>query len=198
MATLANADARSLAFLANPRYRPQLAETRAAAVVLSAADAAGGRTAMLLCENPYATYARIAAVLHPLAPLAPGVHPTAVVAASARIDATAQVCAGATLAERVLIGPRVFVGPHCCLAEDVHLEADVRLVARATLGPGVHVGARSVLQPGVVIGADGFGFAPERGRLQASREPIASVLFGYRQPSAGATYLRIVSITWAL
>jgi UDP-3-O-[3-hydroxymyristoyl] glucosamine N-acyltransferase len=164
VATLASADARSLAFLANPRYRPQLAETRAAAVVLSAADAAGGRTAMLLCENPYATYARIAAVLHPPAPLVPGVHPAAVVAVSARIDPTAQVAAGATLGERVLIGPRVFVGPHCCLAEDVHLEADVRLVARATLGPRVHIGARSVLQPGVVIGADGFGFAPEQGR----------------------------------
>jgi len=164
VATLANADPRSLAFLANPRYRAQLADTRAAAVVLSAADAAGGRTAMLLCDNPYATYARIAAVLHPVAAPVAGVHPTAVVAASARIDPAAQVCAGVTVGERVVIGPRVFVGPHSCLAEDVHLEVDVRLVARATLGPGVHIGARSVLQPGVVIGADGFGFAPEKGR----------------------------------
>ena len=164
VATLANADPRSLAFLANPRYRAQLADTRAAAVVLSAGDAAGGRTAMLLCDNPYATYARIAAVLHPVAAPVAGVHPTAVVAASARIDPAAQVCAGVTVGERVVIGPRVFVGPHSCLAQDVHLEVDVRLVAHATLGPGVHVGARSVLQPGVVIGADGFGFAPEKGR----------------------------------
>jgi UDP-3-O-[3-hydroxymyristoyl] glucosamine N-acyltransferase len=164
VATLANADARSLTFLANPRYRAQLADTRAAAVVLSAADAAGGRSALLLCDNPYATYARIATVLHPPSTPVAGVHPTAVVAASARIDPSAQVCAGVTVAERAVIGPRVFVGPHCCLAEDVRLEADVRLVARATLGPGVQIGARSVLQPGVVIGADGFGFAPEKGR----------------------------------
>jgi UDP-3-O-[3-hydroxymyristoyl] glucosamine N-acyltransferase len=45
----------------------------------------------------------------------------------------------------------------------VSLAADVRLVARVTLGHGVQIGARSVLQPGVVIGADGFGFAPEKG-----------------------------------
>jgi UDP-3-O-[3-hydroxymyristoyl] glucosamine N-acyltransferase len=161
--TLANADARSLAFLANPRYRAQLAATRAAAVVMSARDAAGCPSALLLCSNPYATYARIAALLHPPPPLAPGVHPTALVAPGARIDPSAEVGAYASIAERVSIGARAFIGPHCHLAEEVAIAADVRLVARATLGRGVQIGARSVLQPGVVIGADGFGFAPEKG-----------------------------------
>jgi len=162
VATLANADSRSLAFLANPHYRAQLGETRAAVVVMSAAEADGCRAALLLCDNPYATYARIAALLHPPAPLAPGVHPTAIVAASARIDASAQVGAYAIIAERASIDARVFVGPHCHLDSDVSLAPDVRLVARVTLGPRVQVGARTVLQPGVVIGADGFGFAPGR------------------------------------
>jgi UDP-3-O-[3-hydroxymyristoyl] glucosamine N-acyltransferase len=164
VASLGNADARSLAFLANPRYRAQLADTRAAAVVLSAASAADCRTAMLLAENPYATYARIAALLHPLAAAAAGVHPSAVVAASARIDPAAEVGAFSTLGPEVVVGPRTVVGPHCILAAGAQLEADVRLIARVTLGPRVRIGARSVLQPGVVIGADGFGFAPEKGR----------------------------------
>jgi UDP-3-O-[3-hydroxymyristoyl] glucosamine N-acyltransferase len=163
VATLANADERSLAFLANPRYRAQLAETRAAAVVLGKPDAAGCPAALLLCANPYATYARIAALLHPPAPLAPGVHPTASVTASARIDASAEVGPHASIGERVTIGARAFIGPHCHLDGDVSLGADVRLVAHVTLGPRVQVGPRSVLQPGVVIGADGFGFAPEKG-----------------------------------
>src|ERR1700732_5273513 len=164
VATLANADERALAFLANPRYRPQLADTRAAAVVLSTASAAECRTAMLLCDNPYATYARIGALLHPALALTAGVHPSAVVAASARIDPSAAVGACAALGHNVSIGARCPVGPHCVLGEDVTLEADVRLVARVTLGGGVRIGTRSVLQPGVVIGADGFGFAPDNGR----------------------------------
>jgi UDP-3-O-[3-hydroxymyristoyl] glucosamine N-acyltransferase len=164
VATLAGADARSLAFIANPRYRAQLASTRAGAVVLSAASADDCRTAALLCENPHATFARIAAVLHPPPPLAPGVHPSAVVAASARIDPSAQISACATVGERSVIGPRVYVGPHCILEEDVALEADVRLVARVTLGHGVRIGARAILQPGVVVGGDGFGYAADRGR----------------------------------
>jgi UDP-3-O-[3-hydroxymyristoyl] glucosamine N-acyltransferase len=163
VATLANADARSLAFLANPRYRGQLADTRAAAVVMSAAAAADCQAALLLCENPYATYARIAALLHPAPPLSPGVHPTAIVAASARIDPSAEVGPYCAIGAHVTIGARAFLGPHCNLNERVSLGDDVRLTARATLGPGVRIGARSVLQPGVVIGADGFGFAPEKG-----------------------------------
>jgi UDP-3-O-[3-hydroxymyristoyl] glucosamine N-acyltransferase len=161
--TLAHADPAALAFLANPRYRPLLATTRAAAVVLNAAAAADCPTHALLTENPYATYARIAAVLHPPAPTVPGVHPSAVVAPSARIDPTAQLCACASVGERAVIGARAFVGPHSSVAEDVRLEADVRLVARVTLGRGVQLGARTVVQPGAVIGGDGFGFAPENG-----------------------------------
>jgi len=163
VATLANADAHSLAFLANPRYRTQLTDTRAAVVVTSVTDADGCRAALLLCDNPYATYARIAMLLHPPAPLAPGVHPTAIVAATARIEPSAEVGAYTTIAERVTIGARAFIGPHCHLDSDVNLGPDVRLVTRVTLGPRVQIGARTVLQPGAVIGADGFGFAPEKG-----------------------------------
>jgi UDP-3-O-[3-hydroxymyristoyl] glucosamine N-acyltransferase len=163
VATLATAEAGALSFLANPRYRAQLSSTHAAAVVLSRADADACRTAVLVCENPYATYARIAALLYPGAPLTPGVHPSAVVAASAHIDPSARVAALASVGEGVRVGPGALVGPHCSLAEDVALAADVQLVAHVTLGHGVLIGARTVVQPGVVIGGDGFGFAAADG-----------------------------------
>jgi UDP-3-O-[3-hydroxymyristoyl] glucosamine N-acyltransferase len=163
VATLANADARSIAFLANPRYREQLAATRAGAVVLNAASAGECPTAVLLCDNPHATYARIATILHPLPPFEPGVHASAVVAASARIEPSAQIGAYTIVGPNVVVGARAFIGPHCTLEEGVSLAADVRLVARVTLCRSVQIGTRAVLQPGVVIGADGFGFAPERG-----------------------------------
>jgi UDP-3-O-[3-hydroxymyristoyl] glucosamine N-acyltransferase len=165
VATLANADAHALAFLANPRYRSQLAHTQAGAVVLNGAAASECRTAMLISDNPYATYARIAALLHPPAAPGAGVHPSAVVDPSARIDPSARVEAFASVGPGVSIGARAFVGPQCVLGAHVVLAEDVRLTARATLGERVQIGARSVLQPGVVIGADGFGFAPDGGRL---------------------------------
>ena len=164
VATLAGADERSLSFLANPRYKPQLAQTKAAVVVLDAATAAECPTAALICANPYVTYARIAAVLHARPKAPAGIHPSAVVASSARIDPTASVAAQCVIGEHVVIGPRTFVGPQTVLEEGVMLAEDVYLSARITLCHGVEIGARTVIQPGAVIGGDGFGFAPERGR----------------------------------
>jgi len=163
VATLTTAGAGALTFLANPRYRSQLAATKATVVVLSAAAADECPTAMLVSADPYATYARIAALLHPLPTLEPGVHPSAIVAPGARIDASAQVGPLAVIGADVSVGARSFIGPHCVLGAGVTLAEEVRLVARVTLGPQVQIGARTVLQPGAVIGGDGFGFAPVRG-----------------------------------
>src|SRR5207302_1366699 len=156
VAALGNADERSIAFLANPRYRAQLAATRAGAVVLNPASADECPTAVLLCDNPYATFARVATILHPLPQPEPGVHASAVVAASARIDPSAQVGAYTIIGPNVVVGARAFIGPYCSLEEGVSLGPDVRLVARVTLCRAVQIGARAVLQPGVVIGGAGF------------------------------------------
>ena len=164
VATLSGADPRSLSFLANPRYRPQLAQTRAGAVVLDAKAAVDCPTAALISPNPHAAYARIAAVLHPRPQGPAGVHPSAIVAASARIDPTAHIGALCVIGERATVGPRAYLGPHCVLEDDVTLAEDVYLAARVTLCHAVEVGARSVIQPGAVIGGDGFGFAAEQRR----------------------------------
>ncbi len=164
VATLTGADARALSFLANPRYKPQLAQTRAAAVVLDKASAAECPTAALICGNPHAAYARIAAVLHPRPHAPPGVHATAIVAESARIDPTAHIGPACVIGERCVIGPRTYVGPHCVLEDDVSLAEDIYLAARVTLCRSVQVGARTIMQPGAVIGGDGFGFASEQRR----------------------------------
>ena len=164
VATLAGADARSLSFLANPRYKSQLTQTKAGAVVLDKATAADCPTNALICANPHAAYARIAAVLHPMTRGPAGVHTTAIVAESARIDPSAHIGALAVIGERVVIGAGTFVGPHCVLEDEVTLAEDVYLVARVTLCRSVQIGARTIVQPGAVIGGDGFGFASEQRR----------------------------------
>src|SRR5579871_4301944 len=74
--TLANADAHSVAFLAEARNRRELAGTRAAVVVLDEAAAADCPTAALVCANPRATFARIVALLHPSAASPAERHPS--------------------------------------------------------------------------------------------------------------------------
>jgi len=163
VASLHEAREGSLAFLANPRYRRYLAGTRATAVVLEAASAGDCPVAALVTRNPYATYARIAALLHPPPLVQPGRHPSAVVEAGARVDETAWIGAQAFVAGGAIVGPRVFVGPGSVVLAGASVGADSRLVARVTLCEGVRLGVRCVVHPGAVIGADGFGHAPEDG-----------------------------------
>jgi UDP-3-O-[3-hydroxymyristoyl] glucosamine N-acyltransferase len=162
--TLANADNQSVAFLSESRNRRELSATRAAVVVLDRVAAESCPTAVLICNNPRATFARITALLHPGPAQPPGVHASAVVSPTARIDSTAHIGALAIVGDHAVVGPRVYVGPRCVVEQDVTLEEDVRLVASVTLCYGVTIGARTVIQPGAVIGGDGFGFAPEQGR----------------------------------
>jgi UDP-3-O-[3-hydroxymyristoyl] glucosamine N-acyltransferase len=162
VATLQSAAPGSVSFLANPRYRRHLADTRASAVVLDAASADACPVAALIAANPYAAFARIAQVLHPRPPTTPGVHPSAVVDPAARVAPDAAVGPQAVIEAGVEIGPRAVIGAGSIVMQGARIGADSQLVARVTVYPGVSIGERCVLHAGAVIGADGFGFAPDR------------------------------------
>src|SRR6476469_1497701 len=91
IATLERAGPGDIAFLANPRYRAQLAATRASAVIVAPSAAGQSSLPKLVSSNPYATYARVAAILHPPAAALPGVHSTACVDAAAVVAKSASI-----------------------------------------------------------------------------------------------------------
>ena len=62
VATLADATPSQLSFLANPRYRSQLAQSQAGVVVLRAEDAEACTGSALIARDPYVAFARIAAL----------------------------------------------------------------------------------------------------------------------------------------
>jgi UDP-3-O-[3-hydroxymyristoyl] glucosamine N-acyltransferase len=159
VAGLHNAGPGSLSFLSNPRFREQLAATRAAAVVLRAEDVGESPAAALVSENPYADFARMAAIIHPPPTHAPGIDASAVVSADAAISPTAHIAANVSIGERSTIGENVYVGPGTVIGPDCSVGNDCRLIANVTLVRDVQLGLRCILHPGVVIGADGFGNA---------------------------------------
>ncbi len=164
VATLEAATAGSIAFLANPKYRQQLATTRASAVIVGARFAGDTGLPCLVAANPYATYARVAAILHAAPVPAAGVHRTAVVAPDAAVAASATlgphvvVDAGARIGERARIGAGCVVGAGSVVGDDTLLHANV------TVYHGCTIGARCIVHSGAVIGADGFGMAEDQGR----------------------------------
>ena len=163
VATLSHAETGTLSFLANPRYRKQLECTRATAVLVGPEHAADCPVAALIDPNPYLAYARIADLLHPQAPVAAGIHLSAVVSKSARIAGSVSVGPLAVIEDDVDLGERVFVGPGCIVQRGAHVGDDSRLMSRVNVCAGVRIGRRCILHAGAVVGADGFGFAPDAG-----------------------------------
>ena len=164
VATLDAAGPGDLAFLANRRYRGELAECRAGAVILQAADRRSWAGDALVTANPYLAYARIADRLFPTPAAPAGIHPSAVVAASARIDPTASIGPLCVVEDEAELGPGVCLGPGCVVGRGTRLGAGTRLVARVTVLHECVVGARCVIHPGAIVGSDGFGNANDGGR----------------------------------
>ena len=163
VATLARATPDTLTFLANPRYRGQLADTRAGIVVMREADAAGHAGTALLAADPYSAFARAAALFEQREAAAPGIHPQAAVDPAARIDPGASIGPFASIGARSVVEAGAVVGPGCVIGEDCVVGAGSELVARVTLVRRVRLGRRVLIHPGAVLGADGFGLAMEGG-----------------------------------
>lgn len=162
--TLARADGESLGFYADKRYRPDLARTRAGAVILAEQDLPHCPVAALVSRNPYLAYAHAARLLNPQPMPAGGQHPSAVVAPGARVHSSAWVGPTTVVEDDVEIGARVFVGPGCIVGAGCRIAEDSRLVARVTLCDGTQIGRRVLIHPGAVIGREGFGFAKDGDR----------------------------------
>ena len=164
VATLDSAGEGAIAFLSNPKYRGRLAGTRASAVIVAPDDAQATALPKLVTANPYAAYARVAAILHPPRAPAPGVHPTAVVAGSARVATSAAIGAHAVIGERTQVGERAAVGAGTVVGEDCTVGDDCLLYPRVVVYPRSAIGPRTIVHSGAVIGADGFGMAEQDGR----------------------------------
>ena len=151
IATLEAAQASHIGFVANPRYRSQLADTHAGCVIVAPAlaEEAAARGTAIVTADPYLYYAKLSQWwAESDNATAPGVHPSAVVEAGAKI------------------APSASIGALCYIGANAVIGACTRIAARVTVGERCVIGERCIVHSGVVIGADGFGFAPNEGRWE--------------------------------
>jgi UDP-3-O-[3-hydroxymyristoyl] glucosamine N-acyltransferase len=151
-----------ITFLANPKYTPQIRETRASAIFLNEeVHLDRDDIAVLRSKDPYLAYTRALTLFNPAVEVVPSIHSTAVIDASANVSDSCE------------IGANVVVGKNCSVADGV------RIFPNVTVYDGVTIGANSVLHSGVsvrenceigenciihnnsTIGCDGFGYAKD-------------------------------------
>lgn len=162
LATLESAEPQQLSFLANPKYRRQLAATRAGAVILAPELAAECPVDAILTSQPYLYFARVSQWLADVPRPQPGIHPSAVV--ESRLPPSVAVGPLAWIGPGVTIGENTVIGAHCRIDANVSLGADSWLYPGVTIYHGCRIGRRVIIHSGAVIGADGFGFAQDGAR----------------------------------
>jgi len=163
IATLDNAQAGQITFLASAKYRLQLASTSASAVILSEADSDVTQLPRIVCDNPYVFFARVSTLLNPMPKKVPGIHPSAVVGKGVLLDPSVHIAAHVVIGADARIGAGSIIMEGCSIGEGVCIGVDVCLYPHVVVYHDCMLGDRLIAHSGVVIGADGFGIALDEG-----------------------------------
>jgi UDP-3-O-[3-hydroxymyristoyl] glucosamine N-acyltransferase len=165
-----------LSFVANPKYSAAARLTKASAVIVSE-DFPAIPAAMLRAKDPYLAFAHALELFHKQLRYAPGVHPTAVIHATAKIGRNAHIGPYVVIDEHVEIGANAVLLAHVVIYRGVKIGNGFFAHAHAVVRENCHIGNNALLQNGVVIGADGFGFAKTHdGRWYKIPQPAGVVI----------------------
>jgi UDP-3-O-[3-hydroxymyristoyl] glucosamine N-acyltransferase len=161
-AALGEARPDQVSFVRSARHAREFAATRAGAVLIPLDLAAvRGDLALLRCKDPSRAFSRVVAAFRPQEPKPePGVHPSAVVEAGARVAQGASVGALCFIGAGAELDAGVVLHAGVCVGAGARIGAGSTLHSGVVLYPGVALGQRCLIHAGTVIGSDGFGFDP--------------------------------------
>ena len=159
------AESGEITFLANPKYTPQIKDTKASAIFLNEKERIE-RTdiAVLRSKDPYLAYTRALRLFNPEPLFVPFIHKFAAIDESA------------TIAADVSIDAFVSIGKNCVIESGVKIYANVTIYDGAKIGKNsvIHsgaairenceVGANCVIHNNSTIGSDGFGYAKDENK----------------------------------
>ena len=144
VASTASAHAEDLIYVESPRHLDGAAASAARCVVI-AAGLSLPRKVLLRAANPKLAFARAAEWLLPPTPIAQGIHPTALIAPSARLAPGAAVGPYAVIEDDVQIGAGTEIGAFCFLGRGAQLGEKCRLYPRVHIAHNVRIGENTVV-----------------------------------------------------
>jgi UDP-3-O-[3-hydroxymyristoyl] glucosamine N-acyltransferase len=163
VAPLADAQPAQLSFLSNPKYAPQLAATRAGAILVSR-QLDGDDARWIRVDDPYFAVARVLARFFARRPMPSGISPYALIAPTARLGANVAVGAFTAIGDDVTIGDNTVIFPNVTIEPGTSIGRDCIVYPHVSIYNGTRIGDRCIVHSGVVIGSDGYGFATHGGR----------------------------------
>jgi UDP-3-O-[3-hydroxymyristoyl] glucosamine N-acyltransferase len=181
-----------LALAMSPAYVEGLSKGRAQAAMLwPGADwQVLGLKAAIFAPRGRLAMAGLSRMLDAGPAIAPGIHPMAIVDATAQIGAGAAIGPFVVIEAGVVIGANARIASHVSIANGASIGDDALILQGAHIGARVTIGHRVICQPGAVVGSDGFSFVtPEKSGVEEIRETL-----GQRDGITAQSWTRIHSL----
>ena len=158
VATLEEARSGQISFLTNLKYYPEAKKTEASAII-TGFDCPTLGVPLLRHANPYLAFAKAIEIFYLPPRQRTGIHPTAWVSESARLDGKVTIGAYTYIGDDSVIGESVKIGALCTIGENVTIGAETVIHSGCSIRERVTIGSRCIIQNHAVIGSDGFGYA---------------------------------------
>lgn len=151
-----------ITFLANPRYTPQIQQTKASAIFLNDGVALDrDDIAILRAKDAYLAYTRALRLFHPDDEVMPHLDPTAVIDPTARVEDTCHIGAHVIIGNNCRIGDRVRIFPNVTIYDGVTIGEDSIIHSGVSIRQNCEIGARCIIHNNTTVGCDGFGYAKD-------------------------------------
>ena len=156
------AESGQITFLANPKYTPQINQTKASAIFLNEKEQIErADIAILRAKDPYLAYTRALRLFYPAPKFAPFVHPNSFIHETANVAETVSIEAFVSVGANCEIGDNVKIYPNVTIYDNVKIGANTTIHSGAAIRENCEIGANCIIHNNVTIGSDGFGYAKD-------------------------------------
>ncbi len=153
-----------ITFMANPKYREFISQTKASAVIVDKKTEFAVDIPLIRVDDPYFSFLQVFLLFNPPRDLIePGIHPTAIIHPESKIGDNVSIGAHVVVGKNCVIGDRTKLFPNCVIMDGARVGSDCLFYPLVSIREDCLVGNRVIIHNGTVVGSDGFGFAPHGG-----------------------------------
>ena len=163
LASIDNIEPQSLIF-AEGKENITHAENSAAAAVLVGNQIEIPNKTVIQVSNPFKAFRQLLEHFYPPAPVALGIHPTAIIAKDVRLGNNLCIGPYVTIESGSQIGDNCIIKSHVAIGHKVVIGADTVLQPHVVVYDNSQIGERVSIHAHSVIGSDGFGYVFDQGK----------------------------------
>ncbi len=149
-------------FLANPKYTPQIAGTRASAIYVNEGiNVDRDDIAILRAKDSYLAYTRAMRLFFPEPELKKLIHPSAIIDGSAKVANNVEIHANAVIGIGCTIASGVRIMPNVTIYDNVKIGENTTIHSGVSIRENCEIGRNCIIHNNSTIGCDGFGYAKD-------------------------------------